>query len=430
MQTTHQSTILSYMPTTPGLSGLSLGLGPAWHSLPGLQAQALGQAAGALSLVWGAPIAVQHSLHTRPAEQRRLLTAQLGTGASYYLEADHVTEKDLDLHLQHCDYYTLDISQHLGRATTPERKEQFLRACKSWVGVLSITGIQRVLKVSERWLQWFADYYLLAIDEAFKRYSQIKAQRGRAHTVFEISLDEVPEAQSPQELFFLLLSMQQVGLGFQVISPKFSGRWCRGNDFGGDSALFEQELFESICVIRHAVRFFGMHRHLKLSIPHAGDKYLLFPILQRALQQGGVGLHIQLHEQGLLDVFTALATTGPQGLALVRETYLQALDRFVELCAPVGDHLEIEKDELPPADVITNWSGQRMAAALQHSWRSREYNPHLRQLMSVTAKLLTELGPRYTNATIQHAAAITAQLRHTLVAQHLQPLGFVASQGI
>jgi hypothetical protein len=98
-------------------------------------------------------------------------------------------------------------------------------------------------------------------------------------------MDEVDAAQSPVELFFILLMIKQYGIPAQTIAPKFTGRFNKGVDYVGDASLFRKEFEEDLLVIDFAVLTFGLPDNLKLSVHSGSDKFTIYPIMGELIKK-------------------------------------------------------------------------------------------------------------------------------------------------
>ena len=61
-----------------------------------------------------------------------------------------------------------------------------------------------------------------------------------------------------------------------------------------------------------------------------------------------------------------MAISGDEGLTVAKEIYAKALARKDELCAPYADVIDINVDELPTAEEVASWSGEKFGNTLRH----------------------------------------------------------------
>src|SRR5688572_21421335 len=176
-------------------------------------------------------------------------------------------------------------------------------------------------------------------------------------------MDETDAPQTPSELLVILAALADEGVKAQTIAPKFTGRFNKGVDYAGDLAQFEREFNDDLAVIAHAVARYGFPANLKLSVHSGSDKFSLYPIIRRALQRTGAGLHLKTAGTTWLEELIGLAEAGCDGLVLAQEIYAHALDHVDELCAPYASVIDIDKAKLPSATVVKAWRGEQFANA-------------------------------------------------------------------
>ena len=190
----------------------------------------------------------------------------------------------------------------------------------------------------------------------------------------------------------------------------------------GDLAQFEKEFNDDLAVIAHAVKEFGLPANLKLSVHSGSDKFSLYPIVHRAIERTGAGLHLKTAGTTWLEELIGLASAGGEGLAIAKEIYAQALTRMDELCAPYASVIDINKAKLPQPSEVARWSGQQFAQALRHDPKSRDYNPHFRQLLHVGFKVAAALGDRYIDALRQNEDVVAKNVSENILERHLRPV--------
>src|SRR5688572_18907377 len=193
-------------------------------------------------------------------------------------------------------------------------------------------------------------------------------------------MDETDAPQTPQELLIILALLADAGVKAQTIAPKFTGRFNKGVDYVGDLAQFEREFNDDLAVIAHAVALYSLPKNLKLSVHSGSDKFSLYPIIRRALQRSGAGVHLKTAGTTWLEELIGLAEAGGDGLALAKEIYFEALDHVDELCAPYASVIDIDRTKLPARDTVQAWRGEQFANALRHVPEHPEFNPIFRQL--------------------------------------------------
>ena len=92
----------------------------------------------------------------------------LGYTGQYFVDADHINLKTVDRFLDCSDFFTIDVADYIGKTGSVE------------------------------------DRFLPAIKEAGKIYRYIAEKKGENNFVTEVSMDEVDNAQTPDELRYIL----------------------------------------------------------------------------------------------------------------------------------------------------------------------------------------------------------------------------------
>ena len=143
-------------------------------------------------------------------------------------------------------------------------------------------------------------------------------------------------------LLVILAAIAEEKIPAQTIAPKFTGRFNKGVDYVGDPAVFGREFDADVCVVRDAIKRFGLPASLKLSIHSGSDKFSLYPHVARALKERGVGVHVKTAGTTWLEEVTGLAVAG--GLILLIESGL-TLSLALTLA---GLFLFLSRDEAAP----------------------------------------------------------------------------------
>ena len=188
----------------------------------------------------------------------------------------------------------------------------------------------------------------------------------------------------------------------------------------GDVARFEREFNDDLAVIAFAIEEFGLPANLKLSVHSGSDKFSIYPSIRRAIRRTGAGLHVKTAGTTWLEELIGLAASGGDGLQIARDVYAQALGRFDELCGPYASVIDIDRTQLPSADEVSAWDGDRYARTLRHDQSSPQYNPHLRQLLHVGYKVAAQMGERYTSALQANKAVVAQNVTENLFERHLK----------
>lgn len=164
--------------------------------------------------------------------------------------------------------------------------------------------------------------YLLATRQAGEIYRYIETKNGQGNFVPEVSMDETDSPQTPPELLIILAALADEKCPIQTIAPKFTGRFNKGVDYVGDLKQFEREFFDDLAVIRFAIGQYGLPSNLKLSVHSGSDKFGLYPIIRKALQQTGAGIHLKTAGTTWLEELIGLCEAGGDGLASLKKFML------------------------------------------------------------------------------------------------------------
>lgn len=346
----------------------------------------------------------------------------LGWEGSYYVDADHIRIETVDAFIPGSNFFTLDVADYVGKAPAQTELDAWLKSLQPHIGSLDIDGLDAPLEVGEEAARAAAAKYLTAIVEAGRLYRHIEAKKGRDNFVTEVSIDETDQPQTPADLFYLLSMMAQQGIPVQTVAPKFTGRFNKGVDYVGDLKQFEKEFHADLCIIRFAVKTFGLPESLKISVHSGSDKFSLYPIIRRLIREHGAGLHVKTAGTTWLEEVIALARADGEALQIAKEIYATSLARYDELAAPYATVIDIDKAKLPSAEEVNDWSSEQFVAALEHDQSNPGYNPNLRQLIHVGFKVAAEMGERYQNALRENAELIGAGVRDNLLKRHLLPI--------
>lgn len=346
----------------------------------------------------------------------------LGWTGGWHVDADHIRMETVDKFIPCSDFFTIDVADSIGK--TPEERyvERFLAKHPELIGTVNIPGIGEPFSTTREGIAAIARKYVSATYEAGQIFQHIKRKKGAKKFIPEVSMDETDAPQTPPELLVILTLLADAGVYLQTIAPKFTGRFNKGVDYVGDLAQFEREFNDDLAVIAHAVKTYGLPKNLKLSVHSGSDKFSLYPIIRRALQRTGAGVHLKTAGTTWLEELIGLSEAGGDGLALAKEIYAYALEHVDELCAPYASVIDIDRAKLPSAAVVNGWTGAQLANAIRHIPSHPEFNAHLRQLLHVSFKLAAKAGARYTDLLKANEAIVAKNVTENLYERHIKPL--------
>ena len=226
-------------------------------------------------------------------EEADAAAAALAWERPYHVDADHIRIDTVDGYIPYSDFFTLDVADKIGAPVAGEDEDAFVRDLRRYCGSLTIPGVSAPISVTEETLRTVGRRYLAAIAEAGRIFRRIAEQKAGIGFITEVSIDETDEPQTPEELFFILAAIAREGIPVQTIAPKFFGRFNKGVDYVGDLDRFTREFSDDLCVIRFAVKEFGLPAELKISVHSGSDKFSLYPIIRNAVREHECGLHLK-----------------------------------------------------------------------------------------------------------------------------------------
>lgn len=340
----------------------------------------------------------------------------------WHVDADHIRLETVDRFVKASDFFTIDVADEIGQPAEEKDVDRFLMKHPELVGTHSIAGVGEPFVSTEADLRRIVGKYLRAVRAAGKIFKHISHAKGRGKFIAEVSMDETDSPQTPPELLVILAMLADERIALQTIAPKFTGRFNKGVDYVGDLAQFEREFNDDLAVIAHAVSLYSLPKNLKLSVHSGSDKFSLYPIIRRALQRTGAGVHVKTAGTTWLEELIGLAEAGGEGLALAKEIYATALEHVDELCAPYASVIDIDKAKLPTAETVSAWSGSQYANALRHITGHPEFNASFRQLLHVSFKLAAKKGNKYLDLLKANEAIVAKNVTENLYERHLRPL--------
>ncbi|MDR1380435.1 MAG: tagaturonate epimerase family protein [Tannerella sp.] len=412
------------------LGKYSFGTGDRFAHQGEAQLKALLEASRALGLeiipVWNKSNREHTIVHSTPADTRREADGAvraLGYTGAYFVDADHINLGNVDKFIEHSDFFTLDVADYIGLPAAEADVDAFVARNLKYTGKLQIPGIDAPFDVPESLLRDIAARFLHAVREAGKIYRHIEQAKGAGNFIAEVSMDEVNEAQSPVEMFFILSAIAGEQIPAQTIAPKFTGRFNKGVDYVGDVAQFAREFEEDLLVIDYAIGEFGLPANLKLSIHSGSDKFSIYPVMGGLIRKYDKGIHVKTAGTTWLEEIIGLAASGDgEAIRMAKAIYSGALARFDELCGPYATVIDIDKNLLPLPAQVERWSGEKLSATLRHIPGHPDYNPNFRQLIHVGYKVAAEYGAEYTGLLEQHRDIVGKQVIENIYERHIKRL--------
>jgi hypothetical protein len=410
------------------LEKFSLGIGDRFGYEGQAQLRALKNARGRgleITPVWNKSHREHAIIGSTPEDTRRRADEAIracGWRGSYFVDADHISSATVDRFLDACDFFTIDISDHIGRPASPHSISTFIEAASRHLGPLYLTGSEAPLELTKAALTSVARDYLAAVEEAGRVYRRIAGVKGEANFIAEISLDEAAVPQTPGELFFILAAVSRQKMAVQTIAPRFSGGFLKGIDYESDKERFAREFKSALAAVNTAKLTLDLPSTLKLSIHSGSDKFSLYPIMREALSKAGAGLHLKTAGTTWLEEVIGLAAAGGDALMAVKEIYTGALARIEDLVRPYLAVVGIDRARLPPAEEVNEWTSRDFVEALRHEPTCPRFNPHVRQLIHIGYKIAAEMGSRFTDLLVRHREVIEAGVTDNLLRRHIEPL--------
>jgi len=375
--------------------------------------------------VWNKSHREHAIIGTKPADTRKeadeAVTA-CGWDKPYFVDADHIGLKNVDLFIDSSDFFTLDVADYIGKTAPESGLDRFVKKHDKYIGSLEITGIEQALEIDREQVKTIASKFLSAVRQAGEIYRHIEAVRGAGNFITEVSMDETDEPQTPLEMFFILAAIADEGIPADTVAPKFTGRFNKGVDYVGDVTKFAKEFEEDLAVVAFAAREFGLPKDLKLSIHSGSDKFSIYKPINKALKKLDAGLHLKTAGTTWLEELIGLAMAGGDGLTIAKEIYAKSLSRIDELCQPYATVIDIDRSKLPTAADVTKWDGQKFASTLRHDQSCKDYNRNFRQLLHVAYKIPAEMGGRFLDALEKYENIIAPNVTENIYNRHIIPI--------
>jgi len=407
------------------LGKYSFGLGDRFGHQGGAQLRAIIEASNHgidITPVWNKSNREHITIGTQPGDVRveaDQVTKNTGFLKDYYVDADHINFDTVDRFIESSDFFTIDVASYIGRKAEEAEIKEFLSEVTRYEGDLKIPGITNSFSISKQQIIRIAEKYLFAAIKARDIYRKIEKIKGKGNFITEVSMDEVPEPQTPAEMFFILRMLASENIPLQTIAPKFSGRFNKGVDYVGDPHDFSLEFESDLKVIDFAVNEFGLPENLKMSIHSGSDKFAIYPLIGSIIRKHNKGIHIKTAGTTWLEEVIGLAFSGGEALGFVREIYFEALEMIEELCAPYADVIDIRIDHLPTKAEVSQWDSLKFASSIRHISNNRDYNPDMRQLLHVAYKLAAHRMDDYFRLLDKYEKQVSASVYENIYNRHI-----------
>lgn len=375
--------------------------------------------------VWNKSNREHTTVNSNPSETRTEADSAVDALAwegDYFVDADHINMSNVDWFIESSDFFTLDVADYIGKAADENEIKAFIEQNRKYIGEIKIPGINETIQIDKELLTSITKKFLFAVKKAAHIYTYIVEKKGSGAFIPEVSMDEVEEAQTPVELFFILSAISFYNIPAQTIAPKFTGRFNKGVDYVGDLALFKKEFEEDLLVIDFAIKEFELPENLKLSIHSGSDKFSIYPIMGELIKKYDKGIHIKTAGTTWCEEVVGLAMAGGDSLQMVKDIYCEALTKLEELSAPYATVIDINKDSLPSEKEVKLWTAEKFASNLRHIPEHENYNSSFRQLIHVGYKIAASYGQKYTDALKNHKVLVGEQITTNIFDRHIKRL--------
>lgn len=413
---------MNYMKT---IGKISMGLGDRFGHQGSAQLKAIieaGKKGIEITPVWNKSNREHMIIGTQPGDVRKEadnVTAKAGYKKPYYVDADHINMDTVDRFIESSDFFTIDVASYIGKKAGDSEINEFIKGAGKYSGELKIPGIRKSLKVTNQLITEIAEKYLFAAIKAWEIFRKIEKAKGKGNFVTEVSMDEVPNPQTPVELFFILKMLGEENIPVQTIAPKFSGRFNKGVDYVGDPDKFAEEFEADLMVIDFAVKEFGLPANLKMSVHSGSDKFTIYPYIGSLIKKHNKGLHLKTAGTTWLEEVIGLAVSGGKALDFVKDIYYKSLEKIEELCAPYADVIDINITKLPSRDEVAKWNSKKFADSLRHVPGNKDFNPNMRQLIHVAYKLAALKMDEYYHLLETNEKTVSAAVYENIYNRHI-----------
>jgi tagaturonate epimerase len=185
----------------------SIGLGDRFGHQGGAQLKAIieaGKKGIEITPVWNKSNREHTTIGTQPGDVRieaDAVTKAAGFKKPYFVDADHINFDTVDRFIESSDFFTIDVASYIGKKAEEKEIDEFMSSVEKYTGDLTIPGIKASFKISKTEVRQIAVKYLFAAIKAWDIFRRIEKVKGKGNFVTEVSMDEVPNPQTPAELF-------------------------------------------------------------------------------------------------------------------------------------------------------------------------------------------------------------------------------------
>ncbi|HBK58606.1 MAG TPA: hypothetical protein DDZ37_04550 [Spirochaetaceae bacterium] len=375
---------------------------------------------GEADIVWNKSNREHLIIGSSPADQAARAAAAIqrtGWDGPWFVDADHISLKTVDWFLPHCNFFTIDVAETIGKKVSAAARAAYLEHARFLLdeGAASVA-------VSQLDIETVADKFLAAVQEAGTTYRYIAAKKPKNSFVVELSMDETDIPQTPAQVAAILVAVAAEDIPLATFAPRFPGKFLKGIDYVGDVAAFLSAFEAETKIVLWAVDRLGLPKGFKLSVHTGSDKFRLYRGIHEIVARLGAGVHLKTAGTTWLEEIVGLAEAGGDGLALAKRVYQAAYARIDELVAPYANVVEIDKARLPRPEEVAAWDSATFVQALRHEPGSSTMQPDMRQLMHVGFKIVAEMGREFSDTVLQHRGSVARNVQRNLYERHLRPL--------
>ncbi len=158
------------------LSRFSLGIGDRFAHQTKAQLSAIIQAGKQgieITPVWNKSHREHTTIGSKPESARQAAdqaVRALGWKKPYFVDADHVGYETVDLFLETCDFFTIDVADFIGQRAEESDIKTFVKTQKNLIGELFFFGLSKPIHINENLIGDIGRKYLYAVQQAARIY--------------------------------------------------------------------------------------------------------------------------------------------------------------------------------------------------------------------------------------------------------------------